>query len=251
MKKTIAYYALLYGKEYFAWSIRSIQDAVDEVHILYTSQPSFGHGTNLICPDTKAELQEELRRFGHEPIYWHEGSWGTEGAHRDAILDIAREREADQILVVDADEIWDPAALKNALDLSRQMGSKIVRARFVHFWRSIKWVCKDPALPARIINMKGQGEWYLSPQDHPVFHFGYAQSATLVRYKEAIHGHKSEWRPGWFENKFLTWMPGCGMRDVHPTCVDFWTPERTDEKMEKVLEPLLGDHPYWGRDVIA
>ena len=101
----IAYYALHYGKEYLAYSIRSIQDAVDEIHILYTAKPSFGHGTDAVNPDTLVELEREAMRFATKPIIWHPGTWAQEGQHRDTIIEIAKQRGATVIATVDADEL--------------------------------------------------------------------------------------------------------------------------------------------------
>ena len=72
--------------------------------------------------------------------------------------------------------------------------------------------------------------------------------AWIVYYKQQIHGHKAEWRDGWFENTFLPWEPG--KEDVHPTNVDFWTPEEIGRGTRKVLKKLCGDHPYWDLDLI-
>jgi hypothetical protein len=249
--KRIACYVLHYGKDYLAWSIRSIQDAVDEIHILYSNKPSFGFQTSLECPDTEEELRVQAHRFANKPIFWHSGSWNGEGNHRDAIYPIAKERGVSQILVSDEDEIWDPAMAIAALDAAENKPVRHVRMRFTHFWRSFGWLNDDPALPIRIINVNQQkDEWYLSPQEYPVLHFGYAQTPKLVRYKESIHSHSNEWRKDWFETKYLPWRPDCGMTDVHPTCVNFWTPKRVDDRIGKAVERLLGDHPYFGKDFI-
>ena len=248
--KRIAYYALHYGKEYLAWSIRSIQDAVDEIHVLYSDRPSFGYNTSLTCPDTEEELKKEAYRFLQKPLFWHQGHWNGEGVHRNEILKIAKERSVDQILTVDADELWAPEAVKEALEISAKRHERTVLVRFIHFWRSLGWVCKDPCMPVRIINLNGDGLWYLSPQEYPVLHFGYAQDPTLVRYKESIHGHKGEWRAMWFENKFLVWTPRNEIGDVHPTNVNFWTPEAVDTQTGILIGKLLYDHPYLNKKLI-
>lgn len=248
--KRAAYYALHYGKEYLAWSIRSVQDAVDEIIVLYTDRPSFGHDTPLTCPDTEAELEREARRFLKKPLVWIRGRWGGEGQHRTEILKIAAERGIGQLLVVDADELWHPDQAARALDLSAKRTEANVLVRFVHFWRSLGWVCNDPCMPVRVLNVGGHGTWYLSPQEWPVLHFGYAQSLRLTRYKLDIHGHKAELRPGWMDHKFSPWTPLSGMKDVHPTNANFWDPVQTDERTRELVVRLLGDHPYMSQEVI-
>lgn len=250
----IAYYALHYGKEYLGWSIRSIQDAVDAVHILYTDKPSFGHTTNEPCPESKAELIMESARFYKDkelpPVIWHHGNWDGEGAHRDAICQIARDHSAEMILVVDADEIWARGEAKKVLDdVWNRNEARDGLASMIHFWRSFSWVCRDECRPVRTIDLRHEkGTMYLS-QQKPVYHMGYAQREAIMRYKWKIHGHQNELRKGWLEEKFLGWKPG--VTDVHPTCeLDFWTPEATDPETMAELQRVLGDHPYWGTEII-
>lgn len=250
--KSIAYVALHYGKEYLAWAIRSIQDAVSEIHILYSDQPSFGFGTSLGCPDSEEELRREASRFTTIPVHWHKDRWPHEAAHRRFALDVAYDAGADRLLVLDADELWPPGAAKQMLEESYQHHEKDFLAKMKHFWRSFDWICHDPCLPVRIINPKGSGTCYLADPKFPhLLHFGYAQSAAITRYKESIHGHKSEWRGGWFEEKFAAWTPGCGMKDVHPTNhQNFWEPKPVSEEERGLVGVLLGDHPYFGKPMI-
>lgn len=253
--KRVAVYVLHYGSEYLAWSIRSVQDAVDEILVVYTDRPSFGHDTNLICPDTEDDLKREANRFLTKPLVWRSGRWPSEGAHRDEAVRIAQERGADQVLVVDADELWAPGAAQAALEVSAKfIQTRNVLVRFTHFWRSCWWVCEDPCMPVRILNFGGassQEVFYLTPQEFPVLHFGYAQSSRLVRYKESCHGHKAEWRQGWFESKFNPWTPQSGIKDVHPTCErDFWVPKPVPQNLAPIVSNLLHDHPYLNLEVI-
>jgi len=66
-----------------------------------------------------------------------------------------------------------------------------------------------------------------------------------MQYKMSIHGHKNEFRPNWFAEKFMAWKPG--MTDVHPTSVDVWTPELYDKSL---IEDVVGDHPYFHLEMI-
>lgn len=250
--KTIAYWAIHYGAEYLRWSVRSVAPVVDELHFLYTPDPSHGHASDLICPETEEQLKAEaLAGAGDKPVFWYNGKgrWHNEGEQRSAIEPIAKRRDADLIVWVDADEIWWTPTLKVSIDLARENKARETRVRFVHFWRSMRWVCEDPCMPVRFINLNFDKElWYLSPQDSPVLHFGYAQKPETIQYKQSIHGHKAEWKPGWFEKTFLPWTPG--VEDVHPTCgrngegVAFWTPKPTSIFLQAMLDNVLGDHPY-------
>lgn len=245
--KSIACYILHYGSEYLAWSIRSVQDAVDEILILYTDQPSHGQATNLKCPDTQEQLYKEAYRFLKKPLTWMCGRWAHEGLHRDQLMREAKDRGADVMVIVDADELWETQTLKDSIKVMAAQDRKMVRVRFMHFWKSFYFVCVDPCMPTRLINMHGDGEWYLSPQAHPVYHFGYCQPDEVIKYKMDIHGHKNEWRSCWHKDKWLNWTPG--VTDVHPTCEQgFWTPKPTPaDDYGIAIDKLLFDHPK--RDV--
>lgn len=249
--KRVAFYCLHYGKEYLAWSIRSVQEVVDEIIVIYSDKPSFGFRTNDPCPESEEELKTEAHRFLKKPLLWHRGTWGAEGAHRDSVFAIAAERGAKQILVVDSDEIWHPEDAKNALDIAATRPERNIPVRFVHFWKSLNWVCRDAAMPLRIVNTEGtKATWFLPPQKRPVLHFGYAQSNKIVKYKMSIHGHKNELRQGWFESKYEPWTPQSGIKDVHPTNYNYWDPMPVDTLLSETIKELIGDHPYIGRETI-
>lgn len=253
---------LHYGSPYLAWAVRALNEVVDQFLFLYTPKPSFGHGTTAVCPDSRDLLHQEAHRWAKKPVHWHEGIWPNEGAHRDSAFPIARQLGANQILVFDSDEIYDPEMARQALRTSESYPEGIIRVRFVHFYRTWKWVCKDPCMPVRIFNLGSDGkpkpkEHYLSPQLHPVFHGGYAQPYPWIRYKSLIHGHLNEFKKNWFEEKFAAFKPGVTI-DVHP-CNGydpnmkryFWEPEPTDKAMLDVLVPLIGDHPLFSQDLIS
>lgn len=154
-------------------------------------------------------------------------------------------------MAVDADEVWDGLHLERAIAEAREYGSFVNRVAFRHFWRSVNWVCLDGAYPSRIyLPGRPHQEHYIGEGVGVVNHFGYAQSADLIAYKMAIHGHKAEIRPEWFEQDFLGWTPGrtdYGRR-AHPTSTDYWQPVPFD-RME--IAYLVGDHPYFDLSVIS
>lgn len=243
--KITASYILHYGKQWLFHSMRSVRPFVDEIRVFYTPKPSHGHTSRLQCPETREELYEISKQFD---VVWHEGLYPQEGYHRDYAVASCGAAGAGIILVVDADEIWLPEELKSALDYvqgdSRRIGHYCVN--MLHFWRSLRWVCKDGMWPVRIIvpacdHVTG----YVSIDRCQPLHMGYAQTPEIIKYKMSIHGHKDEIRPNWFEQKFLAWQSGMG--DVHPTCVDTWTPRPYDKGL---ISDVVGDHPYFHSEII-
>jgi hypothetical protein len=247
----VAYYALHYGKEYLAWSIRSIQDSVDKIIILYSPTPTFGHRGSLPNPDTEEELKREAHRFATKPIIWIKGRWGTEGQHRKHGLVVARQHGAKIILVVDADEVWDPDTARRCLErVEHENRAGRWMARFANFFRSWKYVVHDQFMPIRIVDLRHAltVDAHLDPQECPIYHFGYAQGDATMRYKWTTHGHQTELRPGWMD-RFIGWKPDD--EDLHPCVNNLWDRAHpTPDEITKKLQELMGDHPYADLDVI-
>lgn len=246
--KSIAVYVLHYGKEYLAWSIRSVQDVVDEVHILYSVNPSFGGKAPCPCPETRRQLWDEAYKFAQKPVFWHDGFWKNEGEHRNQMYKIAEKHKADLILVVDADEIWDPqTAAKSIQQVWDFNTAHATRVHFVNFYRSFNWVCYDPTMPMRIYDLRQPPgpehprTWCIGEQEYPVLHFGFAQSLKITDYKLQIHGHRAHLRQDWWFPKFLNWQPG--IEDVNPFG-NKWNPEPIDSRLKEKVQELLHDHPY-------
>ena len=243
---TAACYVLHYGAEWLNWSMRSVRDLVDDIFVFYSPTPSHGHSTAMVCPESRDALYTMARLHR---AFWHDcGPFGWEGQHRDFAYGKLQEAGYDQILVVDADELWDPEMLYPLLKDAAKMEERNVCVGARHFWRSLKWICDDQCAPVRIINTKKQGGTKYYPLDSAKFlHMGYAQSSRIIKYKMDIHGHKGEIRPNWFENIFLKWRPG--VIDVHPTNdKNFWEPRPFVD--DGTLLYLANDHPYWGKDII-
>ncbi len=253
--KVIACYPLHYGKDYLAWSIRCLQDVVDEIHIFYTSLPSFGHSSGQPCPDSRDELLAEANRFAKKPINWYEIHAGNEGQHRDHFLRLAEQRGADIMLPVDSDEVWDPIGLEVSLKhiFDTKVASRYL-CRFANFWQSWKWQVHDQFRPVRAVDMRvpfdGSSDYFDElTQPSPIYHFGYAQREVIMRYKWTCHGHQSEMRPGWVEQKYMNWTPDT--MDLHPTVNNLWDRAHpTEQSVWTKINELMTDHPYRELEII-
>lgn len=262
MGKRVAVMALHFGAEYLAWAIRGIQDAVDEIHIHYAPEPSYGYTKGLFNPDSEQDLRKQATRFLTKPLRWFTVT-GTsqEGRHRALMDTSAREADADLYIVIDADEVWDPESARATLDAvyaANRAGRWLTR--FHNFWRSFAWQVDDQFMPIRIVDCRhplvdpktGRGnDAYLDEtlQPWPVFHFGYVQTLKTMRYKLSVHSHTDEMRAGWLEDKFIPWQPGD--TDCHPTARDLWTPRPTSPEVAVKVRELLHDHPYLDLDLVA
>lgn len=238
---------LHYGADYLSYSLRSVYNYVDQLHIFYTPTPSHGHRTNIHPIETKKELQ--VAAYAYDPddkIRWYDMAGVThEGPQRDMALKTVAQAGAELVLVVDYDEIWSEWSLKSALDFSSPGRNRLIN--MIHFWRSFNWACYDQGWPVRIIDLRYQaGEVYLPFETvGHVFHFGYAIRDEIMRYKWQIHGHKNELRPNWFKDKWSVWPPP---NDCHPTNDrGFWMPEPFDKNQ---LPDFMKRHPFWQSEKI-
>lgn len=251
--KIVAYTALLYGRAYLKWAIRSVIDSIDEYVVLYASEGSHGARTSTPCPESREELYADARLAAGDKLRWYDGSWTVEGHQRDTIYKVAP--DADAIIVLDADEVWNPDLIQAAVEYihdpeAHDLPHKYIRVPIVHFWRSFhRCVLHDPAYPIRIIFPKtydGWGEETMFQSLKPIAHFGYAQSAEITEYKWKVHGHISQKRDDidWFQDRFLA----NAQHDCHPVGSEYWEPERVNPL--EWMPTFMVDHPYYSLEVI-
>lgn len=244
----IAYTALLYGKDYLGYAIRSVIDHVDAYYCLYTPIGSHGHRTNIPCPDTRDELYAIAQAAAGSKLVWHEGIYPYEGAHREYIHQLAP--DADLIIVVDADEIYHEGLVKHALFHLEHDGysCRTIRLPIIHYFRSFyRCVLHDPAYPTRLIYPKANlGEMTWPAGFDYINHMGYAQRPEIVEYKQHTHGHRNEWRKDvdWFNDVFMANR----QTDCHPVGSEYWNPEPVDPW--DYLPEFMKQHPYANMEVI-
>jgi len=251
--KRIGCIPLHYGKEYLAWSVDALATACDEVHVFYSPTPSFGFSGPLPCPDTEEELHAEANRFA-KPV-WHRVSSGSEGNHNEQMLEEARSRGAHIVAIADADEIWDPLTLAVGLASAyMQDCAGRWRTKFRHFWRSWKWSMVDHFEPIRIRDLRHPSDVDgILENAVPIFHFGYAQRPELIRYKLTCTSHQPEFKPSWFDGKYLAWKHDdvSTHTDLHPVIDNFWTAQPTPADVLAKLDVLMPTHPYRDLDLIT
>jgi hypothetical protein len=245
---------LHYGKDYLSYALRSIYHSVDQCHVFYTPTPSHGHSTNISPIETKEELMQAAYTYDPEKkIKWYDMLGVThEGPQRDLALETVQAAGADIVLVVDYDEIWPADTLAFFLSVVWENGTaRNNLVNMIHFWRSFDWACRDDGWPVRIIDLRHSGGTnYLPSEMGRVFHFGYAVTDRVMRYKWQIHGHKGELRPEWLSRKWQRWPPPT---NCHPTNgrnehgEPFWAPKPFDKSR---LPEFMRAHPFWGLERI-
>jgi hypothetical protein len=209
-----AYCILHYGKEYLERAIKAVEPLVEEIHIVYTSVPSHGTRVDVVCPDTRDELKE-VAENASDLVVWHEGVWNAEGNHRDAAISFCG--ECDQIVVFDADEVWDTNALDRCLKEAAKLDARNIGVLgWINFWRDETHYCEDSFAPVRIIQPNRANTQF--DIWGKIYHYGCAQNADIMRYKYLIHGHKDEIRPNWLDEVYFSDR----MEDLHPVAIGLW-----------------------------
>ena len=236
---------LHYGKNFLEMAMSSVIKDVDEFVVMYTPRPNHGKTSSPIpCPDTRDELLDVV--FNTVPYArWYDcDQWPNEGAQFD---DGRRRTDADIVIKLDADEIWAPGLLRDAVRHGIESKTREVRVGMRHYWRSFyKAFTQDPAFPGRIYFKEfTSGETsYNSPDSrHRIHHLGYCETLDIVRYKMSIHGHINEFRNdvNWFEDVYKANR----QTDCHPIGSDSWS--NPDDVVP--LEIML-NHPFAKLEII-
>lgn len=247
---TIAHYA----KDYIATSLQSVYPAVDKSLIFYTPHPSHGHAVDVKPIESRQDIQDAILEYPAitDKVLWYETDIWQEGQQRDYALSVAS-ASAQLIAVVDYDEVWGNGVLERVLEHVWQANSA---RRWLlnfsrHFWRSFNWAATDDNWPVRIIDTRhSEGVAYIPKELGEVWHFGYAIETKTLLYKLAIHGHRDELRPNWFEEKWQAWPP---VDDCHPTNgrkengEGWWNPEPFDKWQ---LPEIMYSHPFFNLERI-
>lgn len=226
--KIVAFSTLHYGMDYIRESIRSVFDAVDEFHFIYTPTPTFGFQTDAVCPDHPADLYDAAREACGTKFHWFTASpnqFRSEGEHVGYSRVLVP--DADVYVRLDVDEIWTAGLLQAAVQHAVDEGVSKVRLPMIHYWRSLyKAVTNDPAYPDRVTYVHGDPLRESTFREAGVIHhLGYAQNSAVVKYKQDISAHRNEWRAGWYETKFA---PNA-QDDVHPVIGNgWWNPVAVD-----------------------
>lgn len=246
--KVLGFMPLHYGKEYLREAILSIAPHIDTMLILYTSKPSYGHRSEAECPETEQELKGIVESIPGVSVRWVNVTdlCGNEGSHRDMAVTYAAEYGFDVIASIDADEVWDTDKFNEALGKVLESDGRYIRvSNWVNLWRSFNHACYDWFEPVRFVNMTQPGGQASKAIEGRIYHFGYAQSDEIMKYKWSIHGHQNELRPNWIEEKYFGWKEGD--KGVHPVAINLWNPEPFDKT---TLPEILHTHPNYNKEII-
>lgn len=247
--RTLGYCPYNYGREYIEYSLKSVIDHVDEFLILYSGQPSYGQSGLIKNPEKYSDLIEITDQFPKVTVKSIPTVNG-ENKHRGMATEYANSKGYDLLFAVDADEVWNPETVEKAKKTAYDGGKKrygVNHQGWFHFWRSFNEVNKDGFEPIRWTNLNVRNNNDQGTTSGMVYHFGYANSVELQRYKMSIHGHKGEIKNTWFDQKWLNYEKGV-TKQLHPASNDIWIETQYFDKYS--LPEFMKDHPYFNLDRI-
>lgn len=241
--RVIGYIPLFYGAEYLEACIKSMQNHVEKIIIVYTDKPSQGHATTIECPESE-ELLKSIAFKSSDKIEWHKSNFGSEAEHRNYILKFSD--GYDLVFTLDADEIVDQEDIPNALKLAYESDKRHIGfAGFINFWRSFDYACYDGFIPYRIVNLRNHGG--TGQVDCRVYHFSTAQNIETIRFKWNVSGHKDELRKNWIDDIYLKWTPENQFNDLHPVAFGLWNATKFNKEL---LPEILKLHPNFNKETI-
>lgn len=244
--KVIGLTRVHYGADYLDVVLRSAASFVNKHIVLYTPAPTFGFRTSMTCPDTRDQLYEIARNAIGASLDWREG------LPVEVETAFSLEPDADVVLELDADEVIHPTLMASILDSygRGELTARRYRLPFMHHWRSFDYGCTDGSWPVRLYLPKhadtAEPEYFHVKTGRYIHHFGYARSVADTQYKAEISAHRGEFRAEWWQDIFLNFPQR--LTDLHPVSRDFWNAGRI---ARHVLPPVLWQHPYADREVIA
>ena len=245
--KTLGFMSILYGKEYLKESLLSIRDHVDKMVVAYTYNPSHGHVTNIKCPESVDEIHSICAEVLGSKLIWDERqSYQAENFHRA----VAREYASgyDLILTIDADEVFEPTEVQNALKYAFENKQRYYGIKgYVNFWRCFDFACYDGFRPIRIENLRNHNSQQNLECPLTIYHFSTAQSETITRYKYTAFGHANELKPNWLNGTFYAWDRTNQIKDLHCVAYNLWNAEPFDKTK---LPDFLKQHINYNKELI-
>ena len=245
--KVLGFMSILYGKEYLKESLLSIRDHVEKMVIAYTYNPSQGQRTNLPCPDSVDEIHAICSEVLGSKLIWNEAqSYRAEHEHRAVARDYAS--GYDLILTIDADEVFEPTEVQNALEYAYNNKERYYGIKgYVNFWRCFDFACYDGFRPIRIENLNNINTQQNLECPLTIYHFSTAQSEEITRYKYTAFGHANELKPNWLDGTFYKWDRTNQVKDLHCVAYNLWNAEPFDKTK---LPEFLKKHPNYNKDLI-
>lgn len=245
--KVLGFMTIHYGLEYLKESLLSIKDHVEGMVISYVHKPSHGFKTILDCPDKAEDIRKVCEEVLGNKLIWDEADfYGAENIHRSVVKKYSQ--GFDLILTIDADEVFEPTEINNALNYAYTHNERYYGINgYLNFWRCFDYVCLDGFRPIRIENLNNYNSMQNLNCPLTIYHFSTAQSKAVMEYKYSCFGHANEIKTDYLEKVFYKWTPENNFGDLHPVSINLWNAINYDKNK---LPEFLKKHPNFDKTLI-
>lgn len=228
-------------------SLESVYFTVDTVYFLVSDRPWHGQ------PTGNAIAIERINTFPdpQHKIKIMQGKWTNETDQRNAGLKMLKEAGFTYCVVIDTDEIYDPAALQRMKELViSRPDVDCWHVSLDTYWKSYRYRIepREPLKPPVFVksgevrftqnrSARGSNHMMIPPETGICHHLSYAHSDDSVLKKISTFSHAGEIIPGWFENVWKKWDTDHEMINLHPTHPHAY--QRAVEQPYSSLPPIL------------
>jgi GT2 family glycosyltransferase/predicted SAM-dependent methyltransferase/predicted O-methyltransferase YrrM len=208
-------------------SLSSVYCCCDRIIFLIGDRPWHGNrsdnNSTLRCiqnfPDPHRKIQI---------IY---GTWENEADQRNAGLQLVKKEGHDYCFIIDADEIYDSAQLKNMMIFATTHPEiECWHMTWDTYWKtpSFKIEPREPFKPVVFVksdgarftenrDVSGNSHGFVPPEIGFCHHLSYARSDEQVRKKIATFSHAQEIHTDWFQSVWKAWDADHLLLNLHPT----------------------------------
>lgn len=250
-KKTFgAVYCVYDDETWLRESVASVYDACNVIYFLADDQPWHGEPTDnsgtLACIGGLPDPDKKIRVV--------RDSWQGETNQRNAGLDILKDEGINYCFVVDADEIYDPQALRQMMLYADQHESVACwHMTWDTYWKSHEYVIspREPFKPVVFVkvgearfdqyrSVSSDSHGFIPPEVGYCHHMSYARSDDQILQKISTFSHATEVQQDWFQNVWMKWRPYDNKINLHPTHPSAY--ERAVRQPLISLPPILRDY---------
>ena len=207
-------------------AVESVYTACDSIWFLVGERPWNGAATDQTALVARLRAMPDSAR----KIRIVRGEWPDEATQRNAGLKMVAEAGADYCFVLDADEIYDPAQLQQAMTLVRENPQvDCWRISCLTYWKSYRYRVDPPeAITAAVFVRTGTGRFIdnrtyetaqyvtLPPQTLVFHHMSYARTDEQILRKITTFGHAHQVVPGWYEQVWRKWDSNQQLENLNP-----------------------------------
>lgn len=200
-------------ENYLEKCMKQLKPFVDTKLVMISKKP--WHGEDLPMDATP----EIANQYGIGVV----GDWRAEHEQRNAGLALLK--DCDWVLIVDADEYYSYASLKNLKKFLETADKPAYGINTIYtYWKTPEYRIDPPESGGLIVAVRPNvsfndkrgidSDWELLPKNIVMHHWSYVRTDAEMLKKITTFEHQHEIVDGWYENVWKKWTPE--MKNLHP-----------------------------------